>query len=174
MSTGPEPAPPPPPGPIVPPPVVVPLPGPDPTTALPPEILDVRPFVRYDVTGRITEAGKMGLAFILGEKIQGVRIVEGDGVGREGTHWVDDEDGVPELVERPVFETELEVEIEAFTAHTITDLPACTIRFTGPLVGEHVHEGGDCEIGFMVPGQYVLTFEAFPYRGVTVVMEVTA
>lgn len=163
-----------PPRPTEPTPVIVPVPGPDPATALPPEFFDMRRFTRYDENGHITEFGSMGLAFILGEKIQGVRIIEGEGEGREATHYVDAEDGNPELVERPVLtEIPATLKVAPGVEARIPGLPPCTIRFTGPLKGEQPHPAlGDALIGFRVPGTYRLTAEPWPYRDIEIELKV--
>lgn len=165
----------PPPGPIVPPAVIVPVPGPDPTTALPPEFFDVRKFVRYDENGRIIGTGQQGIAFIQGEKIQGGRIIEGDGEGRETTHWVDDADGVPTLKERPVLtEVPTTLKVKPGVEAVIPGLPPCKLSFTGPLKGEQHHGTlGYALIGFRVPGTYRITAEPWPYRLITIELKVS-
>lgn len=158
-----------------PPPVIVPVPGPDLSIAPPSEFFDMHRFVRYDEQGRITEFGSMGLAFIKAEKIQNVRIIEGEGEGREATHYVDDEDGHPELKERPVLtEVPTTLKVAPGVEARIPGLPPCTIRFAGPLKGEQPHSAlGDALIGFRVPGTYRITAEPWPYRAIEIELKVS-
>lgn len=156
-------------------PVIVPVPGPDPATALPPEFFDVRKFVRYDENGRIVETGQQGVAFILAEKIQGTRIIEGDGVGKEDTHYVDDADGAPTLTERPTLtEVPTTLKVKPGVEAVIPGLPPCKLSFTGPLKGEQHHGTlGDALIGFRVPGTYRITAEPWPYRPISIELKVS-
>lgn len=156
-------------------PVIVPVPGPDPATALPPEFFNVRKFVRYDENGRIVETGQQGVAFILAEKIQGTRIIEGDGEGKEQTHWVDAENGTPTLTERPTLaDIPPTLTVKPGVEAVIPGLPPCEINFTGPLNGkQHNTSLGDVLIGFRVPGTYRIAAEPWPYRPISIELKVS-
>lgn len=137
-----------------------------------PSLFQSTPFTRYKSDGRIDSHGVMGLGIL-----QQLRITEGGIlIGTEGdqaTQWVDDADGHPTLETRPTLDLPTEITAAAGTAAVIPSLPACQIDFSGPLVGSHPHPGGEVEIGFRVPGTYILTVEPFPYQKTKITLQVT-
>lgn len=48
---------------------------------------------------------------------------------------------------------------------TLTDVPAATVQVTGPSTRAEIpHAGGDLKLRLGLPGEYVVSFEAFPFQ----------
>lgn len=48
---------------------------------------------------------------------------------------------------------------------TARDIPACSVAVTGPVQqGFFEHPGGDLQIRFLIPGEYLIGLEPFPFR----------
>ena len=131
------------------------------------DYLTVKEAVTYDETGRITGYRQQAVGFTQDEQDRGERILFGDAAWQSfpamSKRFVDLSSGDPVIKDRPVLaqtfdRPTLPVRQEA----TLENVPACRVTFVGPVSGTHDHPGGDLEVGFTVPGDYLISFEAFP------------
>lgn len=139
---------------------------------------DIQEAATYDEVGRITGHKSQGVAFTEAAIERGERLLLGnsgfDYATFKTSRYVDLSGKEPALAERPVLaqtfdRPTLPVRQEA----TLEDVPACRVTFTGPVSGTHDHPGGDLEVGFTVPGDYLISFEAFPNMPCTHQLTVT-
>lgn len=99
---------------------------------------------------------------------QGLKVWE---VGRDQTDMyfdVEDPDR-PALRLRPVYETSpSSMTPKSGEVVTLGSPPPCTFIVNGPFgLGEIQHPGGPADLTFSMPGDYVVEWEAFPYRVVS-------
>jgi hypothetical protein len=130
----------------------------------------IEPFVTYGAEGRILTQGRQGRGFVMWLANKGERVLF-DTEGDRDTDYVD-LTGEPTLKKRPELPAFDKTTLQVGEGATLKGLPACTVRFTGPLSGTEEHPGGDYEIGWTVAGSYRVSFEAFPYRLVEVTFTV--
>lgn len=138
-----------------------------------PRIFVMVPFLKYDEDGRIGETGTQSIVAIEMMQDEGELILANE-IGDPNKDWIDTSSGSPVVVPRPTLELPASLEVEAGVEVAIEGVPACLVRFTGPLEGEQEHEEGDLEIGFSIPGAYTIRGEAFPHRPFEIALEVTA
>lgn len=138
---------------------------------------DLRPYVNFNPDGSIRHAGVMAVGFIWAQIDQGALVLIGEGQFDSQTgeflSWVDWVDGEYQVQPRPPLprsfdRTTLKVEEEAI----LVDLPPSDVSFTGPVSGSFRHDGGDLEIGWIVPGEYAVVIRSFPYLTLRVVFTV--
>lgn len=57
---------------------------------------------------------------------------------------------------------------------TLADVPATTVQVTGPSTRAEIpHAGGDLKLRLGLPGEYVVSFEAFPFQRFETTLVVT-
>ncbi|BAQ50279.1 hypothetical protein [Methylobacterium aquaticum] len=134
-----------------------------------PRLFQIVPFMKYDQGGRFTEDGKMGLAIIEAQQRAGERILINVLPDRD-TEWFDGTVIVP----RPVLDLPAALEAPVGGEAPAFELPACTLRFDGPVSVEYEHPGGPFSVGFTIPGTYTIKGEAFPAQAFTLTLTVTA
>lgn len=152
-------------------PVVVPEPEP-PLLPAPPDpfVNDLRPYVRFSLSGEIYGGGMQAVGFTqMRQERDEALILEGDGDYDIDTrlyrNYVDKtETGVWVLKPRPVLEAEFDrLVLAAYEEARIEDLPEARVAFTGPTSGTVEHPGGLFEIGWTVPGRYRVTINCRPH-----------
>lgn len=123
--------------------------------------------VIYDEAGRIIGHKTQAIGFTEQEIAAGERMLVVDSA-------LDDEENrlrsyvrvnlkTPKLADRPVLAGVPEqATVPVNTEVSIPRVPACTVRFEGPVSGTHEHPGGTLKIGFTLSGTYQISFEAFP------------
>ncbi|KQS75043.1 hypothetical protein ASG32_08070 [Methylobacterium sp. Leaf361] len=121
----------------------------------------------YDETGRITGVVNQAIGFTQDWQDRGERILIGDAGWDQQefrtTRYVKLTGKTPKLVDRPVLAGVPEQATASVgTEVSIPRVPACTVRFDGPVSGTHEHPGGSLKIGFTLTGTYRISFEAFP------------
>ena len=78
------------------------------------------------------------------------------------------------IVPRPVLDLPAAREAPVGGEAPAFELPACTLRFDGPVGVEYEHPGGPFSVGFTIPGTYTIKGEAFPAQAFTLTLTVTA
>lgn len=123
--------------------------------------------VIYDEAGRITGHKTQAIGFTEQEIAAGARMLIVDSAlddeAVRARSYVRVNLKTPKVAERPVLAGVPEQpSVPVSTEVSIPRVPACTVRFDGPVSGTHEHPGGSLKIGFTVPGTYRIAFEAFP------------
>lgn len=132
-----------------------------------PDYFTIRTALLYDEAGKVVGHRTQGIYFTEQEIARGERMLivdrayDDEAVRKRS--FVDLSSGDPVIKDRPVLaqtfdRPTLPVRQEA----TLENVPACRVTFVGPVSGTHDHPGGDLEVGFTVPGDYLISFEAFP------------
>lgn len=133
----------------------------------------------FDRTGRIIGEVEQGMAYTTMLIDAGELWLFGDGrydrLKGFSPLYVDVTAQAPAFKERPVLErafspASVKVDQEA----TMPDVGACTVTYTGPVSGSFEHPGGELSFGSTVPGDYTITFEAFPAMPFTTTITVEA
>jgi hypothetical protein len=143
-----------------------------------PDYLTLVEAARYDDTGRITGYVKQAIGFTEREIANGARLLIADGdwdqVENRLSHYVDLSSGDPVIKDRPTLDVGLDkTSVPVGAEATLKAVPACMVAYTGPVNGTYEHPGGTLKIGFSVPGQYRISFEAFPNLPSTYELTVT-
>lgn len=123
--------------------------------------------VIYDEAGRITGHKTQAIGFTEQEIAAGARmLVVASALDDEETrlrNYVRVNLKTPKIAERPVLASvPSDARVPVGTEISIPKVPACTVRFEGPVSGTHEHPGGTLKIGFTLSGTYRISFEAFP------------
>lgn len=143
-----------------------------------PDYFTIKTALLYDEAGKVVGYRTQGIYFTEQEIARGERMLIVDSAFEDEAvrdrSYVRVDLKTPKVAERPVFDrtfnlTELPVREEA----SLLRVPACTVRFEGPVSGTHEHPGGTLKVGFTLPGTYTISFEAFPAMPCTHELTVT-